>query len=130
MAKVVASTATQSTPKWRLAATSDIVDRNASRHAVNVASGPAYSVVDATTGATVPVTSSTSGTSTTLSFGGVTLSLDGAPAAGDSFNAGYLAAVARGADLTDALTDGTALASRAISTFPRQYGLPDTTGAA
>lgn len=50
--------------------------------------------------------------------------------AGDIFNAGYLAAVARGADLTDALTNGTALASRAISTFPRQYGLPDTTGAA
>lgn len=51
--------------------------------------------------------------------------------AGDIFNAGYLAAVARGADLTAALSAGTALASRAISTFPRQYGLPDSiTGAA
>ena len=33
----------------------------------------------------------TSGTSTTLSFGGVTLSLDGAPAAGDSFNVSTVA---------------------------------------
>ena len=39
VARVVASTATQSTPRWRLAATSDIVDRNASRQAVKTASG-------------------------------------------------------------------------------------------
>ena len=64
---------------------------NGHAYAVNVASGPAYSVVDATTGATVPVTSSTSGTSTTLSFGGVTLSLDGTAAAGDSFNVSTVA---------------------------------------
>lgn len=45
--------------------------------------------------------------------------------AGDIFNAGYLYAVARGAGLATALDTGTALASRAISTNPRRYELPD-----
>lgn len=44
--------------------------------------------------------------------------------AGDVFNAGYLCAIARGADLGTALATGTALASRAISTHPRRYELP------
>jgi hypothetical protein len=41
--------------------------------------------------------------------------------AGDVFNAGYLAAVAKGLDLQAALADGVAIASRAISTLPRRY---------
>lgn len=45
--------------------------------------------------------------------------------AGDIFNAGYLSAIARGADLATALAAGTALSSRAISTNPRHYELPD-----
>ncbi|MBS0563721.1 MAG: carbohydrate kinase family protein [Proteobacteria bacterium] len=46
--------------------------------------------------------------------------------AGDTFNAGYLAAVARGAGLATALATGAALASRAISTNPRRYELPES----
>lgn len=45
--------------------------------------------------------------------------------AGDTFNAGYLYAVACGAGLARALDAGAALASRAISTDPRRYELPD-----
>ena len=43
--------------------------------------------------------------------------------AGDSFNAGYLAGTIRGRSLSEALAFGVAVASRAISTSPRSYGL-------
>ncbi|MGZ9718718.1 PfkB family carbohydrate kinase [Rhizobium miluonense] len=42
--------------------------------------------------------------------------------AGDVFNAGFLAALARGEPLATCLSAGTAVASRAISTLPRSYG--------
>jgi len=41
--------------------------------------------------------------------------------AGDTFNAAFLAALARGASIADALRAGVESASRAISTFPRRY---------
>lgn len=41
--------------------------------------------------------------------------------AGDVFNAGYLAAMAHGADIDTALAAGVGIASRAISTLPRRY---------
>jgi sugar/nucleoside kinase (ribokinase family) len=41
--------------------------------------------------------------------------------AGDVFNAGYLAAMARGERFDDAIASGVATASRAISTHPREY---------
>jgi sugar/nucleoside kinase (ribokinase family) len=44
--------------------------------------------------------------------------------AGDVFNAGYLAAVARGGSFEDSIATGVAVASRAISTHPREYGPP------
>ena len=45
--------------------------------------------------------------------------------AGDVFNAGFLAALASGRDLPTCLKAGVEIASRAISTFPRSYDLPD-----
>ncbi|ENN84383.1 PfkB domain protein [Rhizobium freirei PRF 81] len=42
--------------------------------------------------------------------------------AGDVFNAGFLAAVARSEPIAACLAAGTAVASRAISTLPRSYG--------
>ena len=42
--------------------------------------------------------------------------------AGDTFNAGFLAALARGAGPAAALAEGVQAASRAISTAPRRYG--------
>ena len=42
--------------------------------------------------------------------------------AGDVFNAAFLAALAEGAPLTGCLAAGTQVASRAISTSPRNYG--------
>jgi sugar/nucleoside kinase (ribokinase family) len=45
--------------------------------------------------------------------------------AGDVFNAAYLAALSWGADLAAALRAGVETASRAISTYPRQYALPE-----
>ncbi|NLS01468.1 carbohydrate kinase family protein [Rhizobium sp. P38BS-XIX] len=42
--------------------------------------------------------------------------------AGDVFNAGFLAALARGVPPAACLSAGTAVASRAISTLPRNYG--------
>jgi hypothetical protein len=44
--------------------------------------------------------------------------------AGDVFNAGYLAAIARGESFDDAIAAGVATASRAISTHPREYVAP------
>jgi len=44
--------------------------------------------------------------------------------AGDVFNAGYLAAFARGEPVQSAIAAGVATASRAISTHPRDYGMP------
>lgn len=44
--------------------------------------------------------------------------------AGDVFNAGYLAAMARGEPFGTAIAAGVATASRAISTHPREYGAP------
>jgi hypothetical protein len=44
--------------------------------------------------------------------------------AGDVFNAGYLAAFARAEPVRDAIAAGVATASRAISTHPREYGMP------
>ncbi|HET6621190.1 MAG TPA: PfkB family carbohydrate kinase [Dongiaceae bacterium] len=44
--------------------------------------------------------------------------------AGDVFNAGYLAALAKGRPFGEALAAGIATASRAISTSPREYGAP------
>lgn len=46
--------------------------------------------------------------------------------AGDVFNAGYLAAVARGESFGEAIAAGVATASRAISTHPREYIAPVT----
>jgi hypothetical protein len=43
--------------------------------------------------------------------------------AGDVFNAGYLAAVARGEDLVACLAAGVRIASRAVSTLPRRYDI-------
>lgn len=60
-------------------------------YAINVTSGPTYSVVDTTTGAVVPSTTSTSGSDTTLNFGAISLTLNGTPAAGDSFNVSSVA---------------------------------------
>ncbi len=50
--------------------------------------------------------------------------------AGDVFNAAFLAALAEGLQLPECLQAGTAVASRAISTLPRNYGGPlvTTTG--
>jgi len=45
-------------------------------------------------------------------------------AAGDAFNAGYLAAELRGATLAQALQDGVAVASAAIASSPREYRPP------
>jgi sugar/nucleoside kinase (ribokinase family) len=42
--------------------------------------------------------------------------------AGDVFNAAFLAALARGKSLAASLSDGTRVASQAISTSPRSYG--------
>lgn len=44
--------------------------------------------------------------------------------AGDVFNAGYLAALARGESFDDAIATGVATATRAISTHPRDYRAP------
>jgi sugar/nucleoside kinase (ribokinase family) len=44
--------------------------------------------------------------------------------AGDVFNAGYLAAIAAGEEFEAALVAGVAVASRAISTHPREYLTP------
>lgn len=44
--------------------------------------------------------------------------------AGDVFNAAFLAALADGKPLADCLAAGTTVASRAISTLPRNYGSP------
>jgi sugar/nucleoside kinase (ribokinase family) len=44
--------------------------------------------------------------------------------AGDVFNAGYLAAIARGEAFPEALAAGVAAASRAVSTSPREYRWP------
>lgn len=47
--------------------------------------------------------------------------------AGDVFNAGFLAALAEGRDLAEALAAGVATASTAVSTHPRRYGpAPET----
>ena len=43
--------------------------------------------------------------------------------AGDAFNAGYLAAWLAGRDLAAAVAEGVAVASAAVSTSPRVYGL-------
>lgn len=64
---------------------------NGHAYAINVAAGPAYSAVDSTTGAVVAVTSSVSGGTTTLSFGGVSLDLAGTPATGDTFSVSTVA---------------------------------------
>ncbi|MDL2407004.1 PfkB family carbohydrate kinase [Rhizobium calliandrae] len=48
--------------------------------------------------------------------------------AGDVFNAAFLAALARGEMLSNCLTAGTEVASRAISTLPRSYGKLKTSG--
>jgi len=50
--------------------------------------------------------------------------------AGDVFNAGFLAALARGEPIGICLETGTAVASRAISTLPRSYGPADVASAA
>ena len=44
--------------------------------------------------------------------------------AGDVFNAGYLAAIAKGETFEDSIAAGVAIASRAISTHPREFGPP------
>jgi sugar/nucleoside kinase (ribokinase family) len=50
--------------------------------------------------------------------------------AGDVFNAGFLAALARGEALASCLSAGTEVASRAISTLPRSYRAAKTSGEA
>jgi len=45
--------------------------------------------------------------------------------AGDVFNAGYLAATARGETFQDSIAAGVAIASRAVSTYPREFGPPN-----
>ena len=47
--------------------------------------------------------------------------------AGDVFNAGYLAAIAKGQSFEEAVAAGVATASRAISTHPREYVAPEAT---
>ncbi|WP_284735606.1 carbohydrate kinase family protein [Dongia deserti] len=48
--------------------------------------------------------------------------------AGDVFNAGYLASCAKGEPFEDAIAAGVAIASRAISTHPREYGVGSALG--
>lgn len=45
--------------------------------------------------------------------------------AGDCFNAGYLAAIAAGRPIAEALAAGVAVASAAVSTAPRRYDRPE-----
>jgi flagellar hook-associated protein 3 FlgL len=68
---------------------------NGHSYDVSVAAGPTYQVFDSTADPThaAPITPTvtTSGSDTTLNFGGVTLTLTGAPAAGDSYSVGTVA---------------------------------------
>ncbi|WP_374244518.1 flagellar hook-associated protein FlgL [Zoogloea sp.] len=63
---------------------------NGHSYAVSVGAGPTYQVFDSTAdpahASPIAPTVTTSGTSTTLAFGGVSLTLSGAPASGDSFS--------------------------------------------
>jgi len=65
---------------------------NGHAYTVSVGTGPTYSVVDNTTGAAVtPGSVTTVGGETKLTFGGVSLTLTGAPAVGDSFSVSTVA---------------------------------------
>ena len=65
---------------------------NGHGYTVSVGTGPSYTVVDSTTGATVaPGSVITTGGDTTLTFGGVSLTLTGAPSVGDSYSVSTVA---------------------------------------
>ncbi len=63
---------------------------NGHTYAINVGAGPTYQVFDSTVDPThaspIAPTVATSGSDTTLSFGGVSMTLTGTPAAGDSYS--------------------------------------------
>ena len=44
--------------------------------------------------------------------------------AGDAFNAGYLMGIAEGQTVRDAVAQGIGVATAAISSYPRRYGVP------
>ncbi|KAB2969167.1 flagellar hook-associated protein FlgL [Zoogloea sp.] len=90
---------------------------NGHAYAISVAAGPTYQVFDSTADPThsTPITPTvtTSGSNTTLSFGGVSMTLSGTPAAGDSYS---LSSVASSFDVlgnfVTALNSGNAAATR------------------
>lgn len=63
---------------------------NGHTYAINVSAGPTYQVFDSTAdpahASPITPTVTTSGSDTTLSFGGVSMTLTGTPAAGDSYS--------------------------------------------
>lgn len=90
---------------------------NGHAYAISVSAGPTYQVFDSTADPThsspITPTVSTSGSNTTLSFGGVSMTLSGTPAAGDSYS---LSSVASSFDVlgnfVTALNSGNAAVTR------------------
>lgn len=90
---------------------------NGHAYSISVSAGPTYQVFDSTAdpshSSPITPTVSTSGSDTTLSFGGVSMTLSGTPAAGDSYS---LSSVASSFDVlgnfVTALNSGNAAATR------------------
>ncbi|HNA66633.1 MAG TPA: flagellar hook-associated protein FlgL [Rhodocyclaceae bacterium] len=68
---------------------------NGHTYAISVGAGPAYQVFDSTADPThaspITPTVTSSGSTTTLAFGGISMTLTGTPAAGDSYSLGTVA---------------------------------------
>ena len=68
---------------------------NGHTYAISVSAGPSYQVFDSTADPThaspITPTVTSSGSSTTLAFGGISMTLTGTPAAGDSYSLGTVA---------------------------------------